>query len=122
MKFHTREWHEGVTTEEEADRLDRAHAEHVLAVGPLLPSGVAVLAEAGGDQSLHDGRFAGGRFEDGSLVPTVDGYHWTGDFPMDPLRFVIRYEHAAPLDLSESEFLERVNDPETEILYSEFDV
>ncbi len=57
MRWFTRAWHQGELTDAEWDAVNADYERHVQQLGPSLPSAIRVLGEAGGQLSLHDGRF-----------------------------------------------------------------
>ena len=109
---------------EDSERAVRDYQAHVARIRPVLPEGVRILGEAGGRDSLHDGRFAETSFQDSVLQLRIRGYDWTGDgaVPTQDREFRIVYYNATLLNLTEQEFFTRTSDAEAEILYCEFDL
>ena len=87
-----------------------------------LPRGLAMLDEAGGEHSLHDGRIVSASFEGECLSLVIRGYDWTTDLPVAPRQFVLHYEQAAPTAGSREELMATLGDAEAEILYGELDL
>ncbi len=57
MKWFTRDWHAGDLRATGSNEIQREYWEHVDSLKDRLPAAFRVLAEAGGDVSMRDGRF-----------------------------------------------------------------
>lgn len=131
MKWFTRDWHAGDLSAPGSNEVWRAYWEHVDLLKDRMPAAFKVLAEAGGDVSLHDGRFiqvSKPFWEPGQLIFDIACWDMSSGILRDDiwtypdLHVRLVYGGAELISPEWDELQRLARDPTTEILYGEVDV
>jgi hypothetical protein len=131
VRWFTRDWHSGDPLAPGPSEVSRAYWEHVDSLKDRLPAAFRVLTEAGGDVSLHDGRFiqvSKPFWEPAQLIFDVACWDMSGGILRDDiwtypdLHVRVVYGGAELMSPAWDELQSMARDPATEILYGEVDV
>jgi hypothetical protein len=131
VKWFTRDWHAGDLLGSGSNEVWRAYRDHVDSLKDRLPAAFMVLAEAGGDVSMRDGRFiqvSKPFWEPDQLIFDVACWDMSGGILRDDvwtypdLHVRLVYGGAELISPAWDQLERLARDPATEILLGEVDV
>lgn len=131
MKWFTRDWHADDLQAARSREIQRKYREHVDSLKDRLPAAFRVLSEAGGDVSMHDGRFiqvSKPFWEPEQLILDISCWDLSGGILRDDvwtypdLHVRLVYGGAELVSPAWDELVALARDPATEILHGEVDV